>query len=235
MCDGRGWSAVCSAWTFDGCRPGGTPGLRTCLVGGQRRRLSHLRDSHRPLSVVLGRQRLWAARPGRQEEASPPHPGRHGYRLGRSRRRQRSHLRHPHRPHALVLGIEPRRATRDWQQQLEAHHSDRVGTGADWADVSAAGFAHTCAIRTDHTLWCWGFNSSGQLGLGDNTDRSTPTQVGIGTDWSHVTAGDSYTCATRADHTLWCWETTAAVNSGSATPLPGPPPPRSVPQPTGPT
>jgi alpha-tubulin suppressor-like RCC1 family protein len=81
----------------------------------------------------------------------------------------------------------------------------RVGAGAEWAEVSAAGFAHTCGTRTDHTLWCWGSNGAGQLGLGDNTNRSTPTQVGTGTDWSHATAGDSHICATRADRTLWCW------------------------------
>jgi len=81
----------------------------------------------------------------------------------------------------------------------------QVGTGADWTDVSAAGYAYTCATHADRTLWCWGDNTGGQLGLGDNTNRSTPTQVGTGTDWSHVTAGDSYTCATRADRTLWCW------------------------------
>ncbi len=82
----------------------------------------------------------------------------------------------------------------------------RVNTSNDWADVSAAGFAHTCGTRTDHTLWCWGDNEwAGQLGLGDTTDRTTPTQVGTGTDWGRVRAGDTHTCATRTDQTLWCW------------------------------
>lgn len=45
----------------------------------------------------------------------------------------------------------------------------RVGTDSDWADVAAGGGAfagHTCGIRTDGTLWCWGADASGQLGLG---------------------------------------------------------------------
>ena len=50
-------------------------------------------------------------------------------------------------------------------------------TGSVWLAISA-GHIHTCGIRRDHTLWCWGNNAYGQLGLGDTTDRSTPTQVG---------------------------------------------------------
>ena len=41
----------------------------------------------------------------------------------------------------------------------------------------SAGFSHTCAIRTDQTLWCWGYNGQGQLGLGDFTSVNMPTIV----------------------------------------------------------
>jgi alpha-tubulin suppressor-like RCC1 family protein len=54
-------------------------------------------------------------------------------------------------------------------------------------------------------LWCWGLNGSGQLGLGDTTNRTIPVQVGAATTWASVTAGDQHTCATRNAGTLWCW------------------------------
>jgi len=79
-------------------------------------------------------------------------------------------------------------------------------TGATtWSAVSV-GTDHTCATRADGTLWCWGGNAYGQLGLGvgDTTDRGDPTQVG-GATWSAVAAGGGHTCATRTDGTLWCW------------------------------
>lgn len=46
----------------------------------------------------------------------------------------------------------------------------------DWIYVSA-GSNHTCAIKTDNTLWCWGKNASGQLGDGTTIDKSSPTMV----------------------------------------------------------
>jgi hypothetical protein len=80
-----------------------------------------------------------------------------------------------------------------------------VGAGT-WATVST-GDSSTCAIRTDGTLWCWGGNGDGGLGVGDTNDRLTPTQVGSATTWASVSTakGDDYTCATRTDGTLWCW------------------------------
>jgi alpha-tubulin suppressor-like RCC1 family protein len=39
------------------------------------------------------------------------------------------------------------------------------------------GYGHTCAIRVNHALWCWGANGSAQLGLGDTETRRVPTRV----------------------------------------------------------
>jgi len=39
------------------------------------------------------------------------------------------------------------------------------------------GQSTSCAIRIDRTAWCWGHNGDGQLGVGDNTTRTSPTQV----------------------------------------------------------
>jgi alpha-tubulin suppressor-like RCC1 family protein len=52
----------------------------------------------------------------------------------------------------------------------------RIGPGVSWAHV-AVGLYHTCGIRTDGTLWCWGFNDYGQLGLGNYTYQDRPRQV----------------------------------------------------------
>jgi alpha-tubulin suppressor-like RCC1 family protein len=74
-----------------------------------------------------------------------------------------------------------------------------------WASVSVADY-HTCATRTDGTLWCWGFNDAGQLGIGSKTEQNLPQQVTTPaqTGWTSVAAGGSTTCATRT-HALWCW------------------------------
>jgi alpha-tubulin suppressor-like RCC1 family protein len=79
----------------------------------------------------------------------------------------------------------------------------QVGTATNWKQVSAGSF-HTAAIKTDGTLWCWGYNFYGQLGDG-GTDRSTPRQVGTATNWKQVSAGDAHTAAIKTDGTLWSW------------------------------
>lgn len=74
-----------------------------------------------------------------------------------------------------------------------------------WTDVvvSSGGY-HACGIKTDGTLWCWGYNDRGALGLGDEELRTAPTRVGERDDWSVVSAGRSRTCAI-ADGDLYCW------------------------------
>lgn len=73
-----------------------------------------------------------------------------------------------------------------------------------WLQVDV-GDGHTCGIKVDHTLWCWGRNDVGQLGVGDYVNRRAPTEVWPGKrDWSLVATGYWHTCALDSD-ILWCW------------------------------
>lgn len=78
------------------------------------------------------------------------------------------------------------------------------------AEVSAGAF-HTCARKTDGTVWCWGFNALGQLGDGTTTNRATPVQVGGLRGATAITAGGSHTCAIVAGGEARCW---GAGNAG---------------------
>ena len=75
-----------------------------------------------------------------------------------------------------------------------------------WASVTGGAF-HTCATRTGGTLWCWGRNDLGQLGIGNLTSQDLPQAVitPASAGWASVTGGEYHTCATRTDGTLWCW------------------------------
>ncbi len=71
------------------------------------------------------------------------------------------------------------------------------------------------ALKSGNTLWSWGRNNNGQLGQNDTTDRSSPTQIGSGTDWAKVSNGPSTHNrhhAIKTDGTLWAW---GANSSGS--------------------
>ncbi|MCB4791590.1 MAG: carboxypeptidase regulatory-like domain-containing protein [Elusimicrobia bacterium] len=81
-----------------------------------------------------------------------------------------------------------------------------------WANISC-GSSYTLGIMTDGSLWAWGNNSNGQLGLGDKNDRRTPTRVGTDTNWFIVSCngrGDTngnedFTVAIKSDGSLWAW------------------------------
>jgi alpha-tubulin suppressor-like RCC1 family protein len=53
-------------------------------------------------------------------------------------------------------------------------------------------------VRADGTLWAWGNNGAGQLGLGHNSNTNTPQQVGAATNWVRVAAGAYHTVGIRA-------------------------------------
>jgi hypothetical protein len=71
-----------------------------------------------------------------------------------------------------------------------------------WKNVTHSG-DHTLAIRSDGTLWSWGFNSSGELGQNNTIHRSSPVQ--IAGSWKAISAARGTSLAIKTDGTLWSW------------------------------
>jgi alpha-tubulin suppressor-like RCC1 family protein len=89
--------------------------------------------------------------------------------------------------------------------------------GTNWKQVSCGNF-HTAAIKTDGTLWIWGSNSYGKLGINNTTTPiCTPvTTFAGGTNWKQVACGQQYTAAIKTDGTLWVWgQNTGGVGPGA--------------------
>ena len=75
----------------------------------------------------------------------------------------------------------------------------------NWKSISS-GYHYSAAIKTDGTLWTWGNNDGGKLGINDTTSRSTPvTTLRGGTNWKSITCGENHTVALKTDGTLWSW------------------------------
>jgi len=83
--------------------------------------------------------------------------------------------------------------------------------GNNWKQVSC-GDIHVAAIKTDGTLWTWGYGNNGRLGNAVTTGNiSTPvTTFAGGTNWKQVSGGDLVSAAIKTDGTLWIWG--SAVN-----------------------
>ncbi|MNK88556.1 Regulator of chromosome condensation (RCC1) repeat protein [compost metagenome] len=75
------------------------------------------------------------------------------------------------------------------------------------------------AKKLTYTLWSWGYGSSGQLGNGATSIRSSPVQVGGNTAWSAVSAGSDFSLSLRADGTVWSFgnNNTGQLGQGTTT------------------
>jgi len=89
-----------------------------------------------------------------------------------------------------------------------------LGTGRTAAALSV-GFFHACAKLDNGQLKCWGANSAGQLGLGDQADRGTAAgqmgdnlpavNLGAGRTATSVSVGQEFNCARLDDMSIKCW------------------------------
>jgi alpha-tubulin suppressor-like RCC1 family protein len=89
--------------------------------------------------------------------------------------------------------------------------------GGQWRDIGVGGF-HSCGIRSDGSLWCWGLDADGitdyrgvwwspdpgENGVGFVVE---PHRVGMENDWRTVTGGEGFVCGIRGTTpaSLWCW------------------------------
>jgi alpha-tubulin suppressor-like RCC1 family protein len=81
----------------------------------------------------------------------------------------------------------------------------QIGTQSDWYSL-AAGDHHSLGLKTDNTIWSWGYNRYGQLGLGDmGINRTTPTQIGTQSDWYSLIASNHHSIGLKTDSTAWAW------------------------------
>ena len=111
--------------------------------------------------------------------------------------------------------------------------------GTTWAPfMQASANQYAGSVRTDGTLWMWGHNGPGRLGLNDNAQRSSPTQVGSDTTWAKergsngpkFATGAKTTFAIKTDGTLWSWgycnwgelgQNNSVLNKSSPAQIPG--------------
>jgi len=91
-------------------------------------------------------------------------------------------------------------------QPQNSHYSSPVQIAGAWSAFDAGNPGNAGGIKTDGTLWVWGNNTKGELGLnttGQYTSRSSPVQVGSGTDWQNLKLYNKGWGATKTDGTLW--------------------------------
>lgn len=134
----------------------------------------------------------------------------------------------------LLAGCQSKRyvalTTGDWHACALTDHGEvdcwgdnghgQVGSGGDYSfslspvtvkgvtDVKAlsAGGDHTCALTVAGSLFCWGNNSSGQLGDGGTVVQSPAVTVKAqGLQFQSVSAGEAFTCGLTVENAVYCW------------------------------
>ena len=76
---------------------------------------------------------------------------------------------------------------------------------AQCVQKAGAGSSCTFVIKADGTLWSWGRNNYGQLGIGTIINTPVKTQVGTDENWQSIEGGQFHTAAIKTDGTLWTW------------------------------
>lgn len=79
-----------------------------------------------------------------------------------------------------------------------------AGGATNWVAASA-GDTHSVGRQLDGTLWAWGGNLDGQLGIATNLDALIPTRVGTASGWVDAAGGSAHSVALKTDDSIWAW------------------------------
>lgn len=80
-----------------------------------------------------------------------------------------------------------------------------ISAGGQWNPTTEATEGHSVALKSDGTVWAWGYNGYGQLGDGTTVNRPTPVQVSGISDIIAIACGYGHTMALKSDGTVWAW------------------------------
>lgn len=81
----------------------------------------------------------------------------------------------------------------------------------------SAGFEHACAVMSDRTVRCWGYNGAGELGNNSTVASSVPVTATVVSTVAAISAGSLHTCALLAGGTVQCWGDNANGQLGNGT------------------
>jgi alpha-tubulin suppressor-like RCC1 family protein len=97
--------------------------------------------------------------------------------------------------------------------------------GLRFREVSAGGH-HTCGVTPGNRAYCWGDNTSGQLGDGTFSDQLTPIEIAGGSlRFRQVSASIFHSCGVTPDNRAYCWGANfGRVGDGTGAPRPFPTP-----------
>jgi alpha-tubulin suppressor-like RCC1 family protein len=87
-----------------------------------------------------------------------------------------------------------------------------IQVNAQCRQYASVGF-HTLAVKSNSTLWAWGYNIDGQSGDGTNTNKNIPVQIGADNDWAFIAEGGACSFAIKTNGALWAW---AGISMASA-------------------
>ena len=76
------------------------------------------------------------------------------------------------------------------------------------------GFQHTCGLTASGASYCWGYNSSAQLGDGSTTNHAFPTATNDSHAFTALSVGEGHVCALNVDGSVWCWGRDASGQLG---------------------
>lgn len=83
--------------------------------------------------------------------------------------------------------------------------TQEISESTEWTRA-IGGDVHTTAMKSDGTVWSWGFSGCGQVGVhGGSSCFSSPVQEISGSTWSEISTSISHVMAVKTDGTLWGW------------------------------